>query len=51
MEEERINEEIAPELERYAPRPQWQIWAARIGLVAFVIFVICQLLILAGGGL
>ena len=51
MEDERINEESMSEPERYEPRPMWQVWAARAGLVAFVIFVICQLLVLAGGGL
>ena len=51
MEEERINEQSEPQQEGYVPRPLWQVWAARIGLVAFLIFVICQLLTLAGGGL
>ena len=51
MEDERINEETTAEQERYEPRPMWQVWAARAGLVVFVIFVICQLLAIAGGGL
>ena len=24
----------------YVPRPAWQVWAARIGLVAFILFLI-----------
>ncbi len=40
----------APE-EDYVPRPLWQVWGARIGLVIFIIFVILQLLQIAGGGL
>lgn len=51
MEDERLNTENAPEPERYEPRPMWQVWAARAGLAAFLFFVICQLLVLAGGGL
>lgn len=27
----------------YEPRPAWQLWAARIGLVFFVILVILQI--------
>lgn len=34
----------------YTPRPRWQIWGARIGLVIFLLFVIAQLLQIAGGG-
>ena len=35
----------------YAPRPAWQVWAARLGLVLAIAFVIYQLLTIAGGGL
>ena len=35
----------------YQPRPLWQVWTARAGLVLFVGFVIYQLLQIAGGGL
>ena len=48
MEEERVTE-MEPEV--YQPRPAWQVWAARVGLVLFVIFVICQVLLLFRGGL
>ena len=39
------------EEESYIPRPVWQVWGARIGLVIFIGFVILQLLQIAGGGL
>ena len=50
MEEERMDVQSEPE-ERYEPRPVWQVWGARIGLVLFIIFVIYQALMLATGGL
>ena len=34
-----------------AKRPDWQVWAARIGLVLFIGFVIVQLISIARGGL
>ena len=34
--------------EGYVPRPQWQVWAARIGLVIFIGLVILQVLQIAG---
>lgn len=51
---ENPNETIMPETEQpeqYVPRPAWQVWAARIGLVLFLIFVVYQILTIAGGGL
>ena len=52
------NEELTKELEQetetkpaYTPRPLWQVWAARIGLVLFLIFVAYQILAIARGGL
>lgn len=35
----------------YVPRPAWQVWAARVGVVLAIAFVIYQLLAIAGGGL
>lgn len=35
----------------YVPRPTWQVWAARLGLVLAIAFVIYQILTIAGGGL
>ena len=45
------NENTAPEQEGYIPRPAWQVWAARIGLLIFIGIVIAQILQLAGIGL
>ena len=43
-------ESPAPEEEGYSPRPAWQIWAARVGVVVMILFVIWQILQIAGGG-
>lgn len=48
MEEKQIQENAQ---EGYVPRPAWQVWAARVGLVLFLLFVVYQLLILFRGGL
>lgn len=37
--------------EGYVPRPAWQVWGARIGLVLFLMIVAYQILSIAGGGL
>lgn len=37
--------------EEYVPRPAWQVWAARLGVVLMVLFVIYQILSIARGGL
>ena len=37
--------------EGYVPRPIWQVWGARIGLVLFILFVIYQIIAIATGGL
>ena len=44
------NENTTPEQEGYVPRPAWQVWAARVGLVIFILIVIAQILQLAGAG-
>ena len=46
-----MEEKIETPEEGYVPRPAWQVWGARIGLVIFIGFVILQLLQIAGGGL
>lgn len=48
---ENQNENLTPEQESYQPRPAWQVWAARVGLVLFIAFVIYQILSVAQGGL
>ena len=47
---EEKNEQVQ-EQEGYVPRPAWQVWAARIGLVLFIGFVIYQIIAVAQGGL
>ena len=47
MEENRDQQQ---EQEAYIPRPAWQVWAARVGLVLFILFVIYQFLAIARGG-
>lgn len=49
MEENR--KEPQQEQESYVPRPRWQVWAARVGLVLFILFVIYQILTIARGGI
>ena len=46
-----MEERIEKPEEGYVPRPAWQVWGARVGLVIFIGFVILQLLQIAGGGL
>lgn len=50
---ENQNPQKLPEQQKegYVPRPAWQVWGARIGLVIFIGFVILQLLAVARGGL
>ena len=36
--------------EGYVPRPAWQVWAARIGLVAFIGLLILYYRWMLGGG-
>ena len=38
------------EQEEKQPRPAWQVWAARVGVVVMILFVIWQILQIAGGG-
>jgi hypothetical protein len=56
MEEPIKNREGSPQelpedpQEGYTPRPTWQVWLARIGLVIFILFVIYQIFEIATGG-
>ena len=41
-----------PETEEpYVPRPAWQVWGARIGVVLIVVLVILYYISIARGGL
>ncbi len=45
------NDDQLHEEAQYIERPSWQIWAARVGLVLFLLFVAYQILMLFTGGL
>ena len=47
---EEINKPEQPE-EVYTPRPAWQVWAARIGLVIMIICVALYYWHIASGGM
>ena len=49
MDKEEVQEEMQEET-GYVPRPAWQVWAARIGVVLMLAFVAYQLLSIAGAG-
>ena len=51
MENEEKQTEIQEEKKPYQPRPVWQVWGARIGLVVMVIIIILSYLRLASGNL
>jgi len=51
-EKKQIPGETTPEeKETYVPRPVWQVWMARVGLVFFILFVIWQLVQIATAGM
>ena len=39
-----------PQQEGYKPRPAWQVWAARIGLVLFIILLVVYYMVYFRGG-
>ena len=53
MENEELNQEQLPEEPKqgYVPRPAWQVWAARIGLVIVIIAIILYYWNMVNGGL
>ena len=51
MEKQPLHPAAEEETAGYVPRPAWQVWAARVGLVLFIIIVIGQILRIARGGL
>ena len=50
MEEERIDQ-IPDEGKPYEPRPMWQVWLARIGLVVFLLLIAMYYVNIARGGM
>ena len=53
MENEELELQQLPEEPKkaYTPRPAWQVWAARIGLVIMIISVISYYWHIASGGM
>jgi len=51
MEERNENNTHQQEESGYTPRPQWQVWGARVGVVIMILLVIWQILQIAGVGL
>ena len=49
MDEMKENQDF--EEQGYVPRPAWQVWMARVGLVFMILFVIYQILTIATGGM
>ena len=50
MDEEKISEQLPEQEEGYVPRPKWQVWAARLGLVVFIAFLIMYYILFFRGG-
>ena len=50
MDEERMDQPAEPE-RGYVPRPKWQVWAARVGLVVFILTLIAYYLNVFRGGI
>ena len=50
MDEQRKENQEHPNESGYTPRPAWQVWAARIGLVVFVIFLVMYYINIFRGG-
>ena len=50
MPEEVLAEEILQDPETYTPRPGWQVWAARLGLVIVIIAIALYYFHIASGG-
>ena len=49
MEQENKESVETPAEGHYVPRPVWQVWAARIGLALFLIFIVFYYLNIFGG--
>ena len=45
-----VEEIPVEEQPRYVPRPMWQVWAARVGLVLFIILLLVYYMTMFRGG-
>lgn len=43
-------QDVLPQKEGYKPRPAWQVWAARIGLVLFIVVLVIYYMVYFRGG-
>jgi len=43
-------QELIQEQKPYVPRPTWQVWLARIGLVIFLLFLVIYYFTMFSGG-
>ncbi len=50
MDNEELKTDIPENKPGYTPRPAWQVWAARVGLVIMIISVILYYIHIATGG-
>ena len=50
MEQEFDQQDMQPQEEPHTPRPAWQVWLARIGLVIFVAYVAMYYINILRGG-
>lgn len=50
MEQEDIKQPEQEEQEHYVPRPAWQVWAARIGVVIVIVAFLLYCYQIAMGG-
>lgn len=51
MENEELKDINPEEQQPYTPRPKWQVWAARIGLVLFIAMIIMYYIHMMRGGM
>ena len=51
MDEQNLPNNPCEEEKKYTPRPAWQVWAARLGLVAFIGYLVIFYLRAIGGNL
>ena len=51
MDNEEKQSQTQEEKKEYRPRPVWQVWAARVGLVIMIISVILYYIHIATGGM
>ena len=50
MDEQNMQEQLPEQEEGYTPRPMWQVWAARLGVVIFIAYLIMYYIWLFRGG-